>query len=652
MENFEPEFIKNKYWNKEEFRDATEQTAKRTKKRRGEKVSQKPQDKITNYLERFQEITDREDPEQRQRGVDAIEHLIDKKYIIKPKNIPDEYIKGILLGNEAEFLGYERDSIKDEQVKQTILASLEKKINNKLDTYQIPPEHRKQLEDMIITDQTSRIHDWLAYLTSQEVQDIPLSFRYWAFAEVLKQGDYDPTRGEYNRRTTETVANFPELDQQALALVFDEVERKYTHKPSTLQITDEQKQQEFKELLKTENFGRLYAFMQKHVNFLRLPSERLMITDGEWKIFSKGSSPTELTTTLQGFQTKWCIAGEGYATTYLKDSDVHIYFSKDIDGQNTIPRACIVDKEQHGITEVRGIIFNENAKQHLDDYIAPVVADKLKSMEGGEKWQTQMEDMKKLSEIHFKYLQGELLSKKELVFLYEIDKPIKNSGYGKDPRIEEILSKRNKMEDATTIFECTREQIATNQSEVNENTKAYIGEWNPTIFKTIKQFPNIIHLYESFPDKKLFIYTLETDTTLNKDNATTKLEEKGIVFWDYTKNLISKTEFSGKQETYNLVQFTVEQLGFPNGATTDEIYAKAQKLGLELCPPEVGPQLRLAYPGKDWKLIAMKQITDRDGGPNVFDLDFDGGRLGLGGIDARPDDRWDAGNPWVFRFRK
>ena len=66
---------------------------------------------------------------------------------------------------------------------------------------------------------------WLDYLTGEEARHAPAALRYWAFVEMLKQGDYDPVHGEYNKRTNTTVAIFPELDQQALALVFDEVDR-------------------------------------------------------------------------------------------------------------------------------------------------------------------------------------------------------------------------------------------------------------------------------------------------------------------------------------------------------------------------------------------------------------------------------------------
>ena len=69
----------------------------------------------------------------------------------------------------------------------------------------------------------------------------------------------------------------------------------------------------------------------------------------------------------------------------------------------------------------------------------------------------------------------------------------------------------------------------------------------------------------------------------------------------------------------------MEQLGFPNGATLKEIYAKAKDLGLELCPAEVGPLLRLNYPDQpngEYLRIAMETINDSDGRASSDALHF------------------------------
>jgi hypothetical protein len=97
---------------------------------------------------------------------------------------------------------------------------------------------------------------------------------------------------------------------------------------------------------------------------------------------------------------------------------------------------------------------------------------------------------------------------------------------------------------------------------------------------------------------------------------------------------------------------TVKDIGLQTGATTDEICARAEELGLELCPAEVGPNLRLQSSDKEWMYVAMKQITDRDGYPSVFYLVSDDGRLWLEAGSAEPDMRWGDGLRFVFRFRK
>lgn len=83
------QLLKKKY----DLHKAPEVTAaaRRTEARTGERVPQNPFDRIQNYLNRFREITDREDPKQRERGMEAIKRLLHSKYIIKPDEIPESY---------------------------------------------------------------------------------------------------------------------------------------------------------------------------------------------------------------------------------------------------------------------------------------------------------------------------------------------------------------------------------------------------------------------------------------------------------------------------------------------------------------------------------------------------------------------------------
>ncbi len=78
-----------------------------------------------------------------------------------------------------------------------------------------------------------------------------------------------------------------------------------------------------------------------------------------------------------------------------------------------------------------------------------------------------------------------------------------------------------------------------------------------------------------------------------------------------------------KETEIDLVKVTLAKLGFENDTNRDQICERAKELGLELCPAEVGPQLRLQYqdqPNDEWVLIGMEPIPNSDGNPNVFGM--------------------------------
>jgi hypothetical protein len=108
-------------------------------------------------------------------------------------------------------------------------------------------------------------------------------------------------------------------------------------------------------------------------------------------------------------------------------------------------------------------------------------------------------------------------------------------------------------------------------------------------------------------------------------------------------------------EEAKLVRLTVADLGFKTSATTDQIYERAQALGLELCPADTGPNYRLQYkdqPLGEWVRIGMKQIADSAGLPFIFCLVRDVGCLWLLDGWAGPGSAWFPDGVFAFRFRK
>lgn len=126
---------------------------------------------------------------------------------------------------------------------------------------------------------------------------------------------------------------------------------------------------------------------------------------------------------------------------------------------------------------------------------------------------------------------------------------------------------------------------------------------------------------------------------------------------DWGNDILGKPAFqvSPEPKTVNLVNVSGRELGFDRNATTREIWDRAQELGLELCPNEVGPQLRLQYldqPMGERLRVAMKPIADSSGNLLVFRVDRDEDGLWLGGYRGFPDFVWCPDRRWVFVSRK
>lgn len=108
-------------------------------------------------------------------------------------------------------------------------------------------------------------------------------------------------------------------------------------------------------------------------------------------------------------------------------------------------------------------------------------------------------------------------------------------------------------------------------------------------------------------------------------------------------------------ETLRTVWLEVQDLGISRASTTDQVYSRANELGLELCPAETGPHMRLCYtdqPMRGLLSIGMKQIAGLRGYLGVFNLVHYESDLWLAATREYPDFGWDAGAKFVFSLRK
>ena len=127
------------------------------------------------------------------------------------------------------------------------------------------------------------------------------------------------------------------------------------------------------------------------------------------------------------------------------------------------------------------------------------------------------------------------------------------------------------------------------------------------------------------------------------DAVRNALDKARIAIGDTADEVLGRPAFtfSSARRELDLVLVSVARLGLgAHGATLADIHARALALGLELCPAEVGPQLRLQYrnqPVGEYLHIAMQPQRTYHGAPIDFSLANSGAGLALLGGSASPE---------------
>jgi len=641
-----------------------ERTAKRTARKTGEDIPKENYEaRIANYLDRFKEIIERTDPYTRERGIQALKKILTNHYVVHVEDVPESY------WNAQMRVVRERGSSGDWQ-----------ELSDD-DQLALKQEHLAQTKE----DQKGSLEEWIDYLSSERSSYLPDHLKYWAFQGMLKLERYEKGNKEKNmpgrfpERPTgkqRSVKMFPEVNERALRFIAESYAA-HTGSQSIHFRYDipEQARQQFLELLKKHDFRSLYGWAQEYLP--PISEKELQTVEGQWVTYAQNSDPKLLAKSLQGKGSGWCIAGQQIAKQYLDEGPLSIYYTRDRDGNFTIPRVVIV-QQGNRVTEVRGIEWEENVDQPLK--ATNIIIDKLRSLPGGDEFYETDHDTKELTAIGKRIEAGTELTREELLFLYEVEKQIKYFGEMKDPRIQELLSKRNPKEDAPRVLECAPNQVAWSQEEFLKNPnnfKVYVGPLFDGIFA---EYPNLEYVYTAFPERKINKFEpisiseellkkgAEFSRAIQEDDM--KVLDDSMLTTDKTKdgrtfdNLIDERRKEvqdllkkGIIETLHLVRLTVQDLFNDNSShTTKQIWQKAKDLGLELCPVETGPLLRLAVgksqPHEIYWRIAHEQICISGGKPHVFGLySHHRGGAGLGRIGAKPDRGWDPDDLFVFRLR-
>ena len=386
---------------------------------------------IKEYLEKLENIHNKVSETGKHK--ELLKKLYYDKYVIKEENVPESYY------NHQQQIALERG----------------------LGHMTLDEARKKKIQKEVIDNQKNSLDMWIDYFLSDDAKIYPFWVKYWAFQGMLKMGQYDKAKGEFGRRTKDTVAPFIDLNREALAMSMDMIVK--------LLNKEKIEDSELNALVKSGSFQKIYAHIL--TNVLRDNKNITKRNIGRWVKYSQGSDHMPLVKSLQGYNTGWCTAGESTAKSQLKSGDFYVYYTLDENNEYKVPRIAI-RMEDNKIVEIRGVAPNQNLESEMEE----VVEQKLKEFPDKEEYYKKVNDMRRLTLIYNKHNNNIELTIQELKFLYEIEEKIKGFGYESDPRIRKILYTRDIKKDLSSVFQCDEKQIAIHEDEITSETIHYHGD--------------------------------------------------------------------------------------------------------------------------------------------------------------------------------
>ena len=351
-------------------------------------------------------------------------------------------------------------------------------------------EYEKEiLAEDLIDKQRESITSWTNYLGDKNCP-YPLWFKVYAFDGISKMSNaLNLDDADYNRRDNTTALSFPKLNAEILAKVYRQINDFYgVDKENWLaQHSDDEK---LVSLVKSANFPKLYAKELVDTKVILKTPERTEDIHGDWFEYKLGDEE-EIASLAEG--TKWCVVDPNVAHNYLvygqygnpeedddydqdyededwedddyedddydDDDQAETYEHDDVEVENPEAKFIIFRLEDpnspgvfasNGSASIRldpnGIVDEVsglNDGQAVEDALVPIVKKKALSLPGGEKYLQKFDDKQTLIKLDNKMKEGEDLTKEELSFLYELDRPIAtlDTYNRKDPRIPELKEK-------------------------------------------------------------------------------------------------------------------------------------------------------------------------------------------------------------------
>ena len=315
---------------------------------------------------------------------------------------------------------------------------------------------KKILAEDLIDKQRQSITSWANYLGDKNCP-YPLWFKVYAFDGISKMSNaLNLDDANYDRRDHTTALSFPKLNAEILAKVYRQINNFYgVDKEDWLsKHSDDEK---LVSLVKSANFPKLYAKELVDTKVILKTPERTEDVHGDWFEYKLGDEE-EIANLAEG--TRWCVVDPNVAHNYLVYGEYGHSRSTRADEESNSKAKFIIfrleDPNSPGIYASNGSasirldpngIVDEvsglNEGQAVEDALIPIVKEKTLSLPGGEKYLQKFDDKQALIRLDKKMEKGEDLTKEELSFLYELDRPIAtlDTYNEEDPRIPELKEK-------------------------------------------------------------------------------------------------------------------------------------------------------------------------------------------------------------------
>ena len=312
------------------------------------------------------------------------------------------------------------------------------------------------LAEDLIDKQRQSITSWANYLSDRNCP-YPLWFKVYAFDGISKMSNaLNLDEADYNRRDNTTALSFPKLNAEILAKVYRQINDFYgVDKENWLsKHSDDEK---LVSLVKSANFPKLYAKELVDTKVILKTPERTEDVHGDWFEYKLGDEE-EISSLAEG--TRWCVVDPNVAHNYLVYGEYGHSRSAGADEESNSKAKFIIfrlkDPNSPGVYASNGSssirldpdgkvaeISGLNDGQAVEDALVPIVKEKALSLPGGEKYLQKFDDKQTLIRLDKKMEKGEDLTKEELSFLYELDRPIAtlDTYNEEDPRIPELKEK-------------------------------------------------------------------------------------------------------------------------------------------------------------------------------------------------------------------